>query len=499
MESESIPEILEEDEKGGVEYYDSREGWKTVEKGKLLKNSKRFASGLRELMNYYKVGGNVGIYMKPSPSEVMSIIGSIYSKKPVTIIPYSPLERKLDPYYPEKAECDVIITDKPDEVIEKSKAKIIITTIGEKQEIDGRRVIPINYVYSDPIKEKYEPDSPALLLFTSGTSADPKLVILTHRNISSNIKQTKPLLEYFNIKKGDKFYNSLPLYHSYGLTIGLLLPLSLGMSVTISNNLGYAEKELKETKPDVILQVPLFYYKLREGIEREIKKKLKTRFRDEILTSLVEKLLLKLPSVKRTIRNELGNPKLLVSGGAPINHKAKEFFESLGIRFLNGYGITEASPLIAVDKDGDGWLEPLEGIKLNVSNGVLTVEGPNVSPGYYKGDNIELLDTGDLVEMNGDKFKVVGRKKNVMVLDNGENVSPEKLEAALISKGIFARVVYEDGRIIAIVDPGLNEGKSEEDIKIAIREANKELLPHERIRSYRKEKLDLTPTMKIKR
>ena len=200
----------------------------------------------------------------------------------------------------------------------------------------------------------------------------------------------------------------------------------------------------------------------------------------------------KIPFVRNEIKKKLSNPHLLISGGAPIEKDLYKFFKYLGINFMNGYGITEASPVIAIDTDGTG-LHFLPGIKYKIEGRVLYVKGDNISRGYYKGEKIDWLNTGDIVEMNGKKFTIVGRKKNLLVFPNGEKIPAEKIEGMLLERGITSRVVEENGKVVAIVD------ELPKDPNKIRQEINEQLPFYARITEIKKGKIEMTPTGKIKR
>ena len=453
--------------------------WKEISASELAERAKKFYGGAQCLSK----GKSIGVFMSPGPHEAISVIAG-----GVTIFPFYFGSKKLDPYYVEKSEVHTIVTDSTPTTVETLKRlddtyTIISTDEKYKHDSGNLKIIPFEYVSGDcKGDENY-------MLFTSGTTGDSKLVILTQKNISKNIDQFEEFVDYYGAK-GKKIYNPLPWFHSYGLTIGVLGPLALGMQPIIGSGLKNVMSDLKETQPYGIIYVPLFYYKFKNEVEKSMDKKLNGT--PKFLRPLIKWFLYNTPGVKKKIRGELGNAKLLVSGGAAIDKDVKSFYRKFA-HLINGYGITEASPLIAVD-DGK-YFRFVKDINHEVVDGVLYVSGDNISPGYYKGDNIGWLDTGDIIVKHGNRFEIVGRKKNIIVLPNGENVSPEKIENKFQEFGYVAKVVEKGGKLVAIVDDRLSPIPAKEDLK----KINKELPIHERVSNVVKGEIDMTPTFKIKR
>ncbi len=453
--------------------------WKEISAFELANWAKKFYGGTQ----YLSKGKSVGVFMTPGLEEAISVISG-----GVTIFPFYFGKKKLDPYYVKKSKVRTIVTDSTPATIETLKrlgGKYTIISTDEKYKHDSGnlKIIPFEYVSGDcKGDENY-------MLFTSGTTGDSKLVILTQKNISKNIEQFEEFVDYYGAK-GKKIYNPLPWFHSYGLTIGVLGPLALGMQPIIGSGLKNVMPDIKENQPYGIIYVPLFYYKFKNEVEKSMDKKLKGT--PKFLRPFIKWFLYNTPAVKKKIRGELGNAKFLVSGGAAIDDDVKSFYRKFA-HFINGYGITEASPLIAVD-DGK-YFRFVKDIKYEIVGGVLYVSGDNISPGYYKGEKIDRLNTGDIVELHGNKFEIAGRKKNIIVLPNGENVSPEKIESKFMERDCVAKVVYTDKELVAIVDRNLSPLPTKEDLN----EINKELPIHERVSRVVEGKIDMTPTFKIKR
>ena len=309
-----------------------------------------------------------------------------------------------------------------------------------------------------------DPDAMALLVFTSGTTGKGKGVMLSQRNICSDLADVIPYID-FSVKT----LAVLPPHHTYGSSVSIFGQNSIGSNIYISSGIRYVSKELKDEKPGHICAVPLyletFYRKLTAGIKDSGKEGL-VRFLMKLSNGL-RKIGIDLRKAffqKSVLASFGGELNMLISGGAPINQEIIDTFDALGITVLNGYGITECAPLIAVNHNRfivDGSVGPvlhIDTIKINEPNedgeGEIYVKGPNVMLGYYKDEETtrEAFDeegyfkTGDYGKYD-EKTRVLsitGRKKNLIILSNGKNVYPEEIESDLIATpGLLEIVVYE--------------------------------------------------------
>ncbi len=306
-----------------------------------------------------------------------------------------------------------------------------------------------------------DPMKMSLLVFTSGTTGKGKGVMLSQNSILSNVADVIPYIDF-----SDKTVSVLPLHHTYGSTIMLLGHTMIGCEVYMSAGIRYVQKELKEQKPGHLVLVPLYL----ETFYRKIKANIK----DQGKEALVERTIkmsnaLRLVGIDRraqffgAIRAAFGgNVKTVITGGAPINPDIIDFFDAVGISTLNGYGITECSPLIAVNRSRNvvkgsvGNVIDMDTVKIADPNedgeGEIWVKGPNVMMGYYKNEQatVEAFEkgyfkTGDYGKLDRDNvLYITGRKKNLIILSNGKNVYPEEIENALIATpGVLDIIVYE--------------------------------------------------------
>ena len=380
---------------------------------------------------------------------------------------------------------------------------------------------------------KVGPETLAAIIFTSGTMGSSKAVMLTHGNLASNIIATS---KFVSIRNDDRCLSVLPLHHTYECTCGFLTALYQGASIYHAENLRRIPENLAETRATVVLGVPLLFETMYRRIEKGIREKGERKFRiAKGGASLTERFGL---SIRRRLFKPVhdrlgGNLRLLISGGAAMNPEVSRGFRDLGIQCIQGYGMTEASPLIAVNREADpkdkSVGKPVPGVEARIIAGEIAVRGPSVMLGYYKNrqateqtvENGWLL-TGDLGHIDKDGFLYVsGRKKSVVVTPNGKNVYPEELEVHLNDSRFIAESLVWGGpsadpaltEVQAIIVPdveALDEefGASEYDderiekaIAAEVKQVNRVLANYKRIRQFslRHEAFEKTTTRKIKR
>jgi len=389
-------------------------------------------------------------------------------------------------------------------------------------------------------------DDMAMLIYTSGTTGDPKGVILSHRNILGNIFS---LVQIELLREEEVLLSVLPLHHTLESTCGLLFPLCGGMTVVYARSRKSRDliEDIKNNGVTCMIAVPLLYEKMYNAVNKRIselpfpqKTALKSFY-------AISKLAWKLgPNIGRTLfkglRTKVGLEKvdIMVSGGAPLPRAVSEWFNLLGFAFLNGYGMTECSPVISVARPGEVRFEsagpPLPDVEIEIDNpspdgiGEIKVRGPNCTCGYL--DNpaatSELiregwLHTGDLGKMDKGHIYITGRKKNLIVSGGGKNIYPEEIEAELnLSPYILESIVFGRSRIKkageeiwAIIVPDLEQARPAGEIpdeisspkrirEIVEREiaaVNDRLADFKRIAQFeiRMEEFEKTSTRKIKR
>lgn len=371
-----------------------------------------------------------------------------------------------------------------------------------------------------------------IMLFTSGTTSLSKAVALSHKNICSNLMDLASTLD---VNSNDIFLSFLPLHHVFECTVGFLFAFYIGAQIVFCDGIRHIPENLKEYKVSVMASVPAIYERLFKIVRKQIEK---SGNLEEILIN-EEKHKNDTIEEKKEVFKEIhnmfgGNIKLFISGAASLDAKIEQKFRNLGFNIVQGYGLTETSPIVAVGnkkyhKIGSiGKAVPSVQVKLlNINdNGVgeLAVKGPNVMLEYYGNKEATKnvikdgwFSTGDLAKIDEEGYIFIcGRKKNVIVLKNGKNIYPEEMES-LINKEdgidesfIFGKPISEDPTNIKIFakivynkeffkDQKLEEIKKEISKKISA--INKSMPRYKSIRGIivSEEPLIKTTTNKIKR
>lgn len=296
------------------------------------------------------------------------------------------------------------------------------------------------------IEHEVDPYSMSILLFTSGTTSKSKAVMLNQNGIAVNVYNMQ-LVE--DIRDTDTNIAFLPFHHIFGST-AMIVMLACGVKTVFPDGLRYIQVNLKEYKVTVFVGVPLLVDKMYENIEKEIARQNKTKIIN--IAKKASNGLLKLHiDIRRKIFKQVidglgGEMRFVISGGAPLDKKTAKGFNELGIKLVQGYGLTETSPVIAAEtfnksKYGSVGV-PMKDMQVEIVNkdaegiGEIRVKGPNVMLGYYENEeatNAVLKDgwfyTGDLGYIDKDGFIfITGRRKDMIVLKNGKKVFPEELE-----------------------------------------------------------------------
>ncbi|MBR6960811.1 MAG: AMP-binding protein, partial [Clostridiales bacterium] len=314
----------------------------------------------------------------------------------------------------------------------------------------------------DYLDTPIDPDEMTILLFTSGTTAKSKAVMLCQRNICKNLEAMYSMVYIY---KDDVFFSVLPLHHTYECTCGFLGQIYRGSTNAICEGLKYITSNIKEAKPTCVLMVPvmleMFYKAIMKKVNEDPKKakKLKTGIK-------LSRFLMKLHiDVRKKLFKDIhevfgGRMRLIILGGAPVNPDMLQFFQDIGFLCIQGYGLTECAPILALNRDVDFKNNaaglPLPGCEVKVLNpdedgiGEFIGKGDNVFLGYYKDpeataaalDADGYYHTGDLGYIDKDGFCIItGRKKNVIIAKNGKNVFPEEIEYLLSQSPYVAESV----------------------------------------------------------
>ena len=290
-----------------------------------------------------------------------------------------------------------------------------------------------------------DPDELRILLFTSGTTGNAKGVCLSQRNICSNILSIYGIVK---VRRSDLFFSVLPLHHTYECTIGFLLPIYSGASISHCEGLRYIAKNMQEFHPSVILCVPLLLENVHKNIVKNMNKTLPDKYKKRNnenpyydLPFIIKKI------VRNKVKNTLGGRlRVFIVGAAAANPEIVADFRALHLNTLQGYGLTECSPLVAGNTDffqkDDSCGLPIPNVEYKIENpndegiGEIIVKGPNVMLGYYEDEEKTkqtIIDgwfhTGDLgkIDENGYLY-ITGRCKSVIVTKNGKNIYPEEVE-----------------------------------------------------------------------
>ena len=337
----------------------------------------------------------------------------------------------------------------------------------------------------------------AVLASTSGTDGKMKGVMLSQYNVITNIRGT---LEN-NILKNPTFA-FLPMNHTYGFNPCMLATIYNGTTLCLNLKIKYLLRDLKTFNPFFFGAVPMVIEGIYDGIIREVKKqnKEKTFYRAIKICKFFRKFKIDLRHVffGKLICKNL---RLVVNGGAPLNADYVNKFDEIGITILNGYGLTECSPTIAVSRTGNNVVGSAGTIMKNIDvkiaeDGEILVKGPCVMLGYYKNEEATnavmrdgYLATGDIGRTDGKVIFVTGRKKNLIILENGKNVPPELLESKINSipyvkeSIVVSRKVNERSNVLYAIIV-LHEPEKEEFLKDDIALINKDLPSYMQITDF---------------
>lgn len=388
------------------------------------------------------------------------------------------------------------------------------------------------------LNAKINADEMGIMLFTSGTTAASKAVMLSQKNIITNIKD---IGKAFKLNENSVFLSFLPLHHVFECTVGFLYPVSIGACLCFCEGVKHMADNIKEFKITAMISVPavfdIIYRKVMKSIEKKgklptVKKGIKiSHFLLKLKIDLRQKLF-------HEIHENLGEDlNLIVTGGAALDPETEKGFFDLGFDLMQGYGLTETSPVIAAETPGQRRIgsigKKFESVEVKINNpdedgvGELMAKGPSIMLGYYENEEAtrEALEpdgwfhTGDLAKIDKDGYIYIsGRKKSVIVLNNGKNVFPEEIETLLNKvEGIKESMVYEkkeeDGDIKVCVKivydkeliNELYNIEGEENIREflweKVKEINKLMPKYKYVREMiiTEEELIKTTTLKIKR
>lgn len=431
----------------------------------LIRTSKYFSS----LLNIEKEEKAV-LFMENRPEFICSFFG-MWNCKGIPV--------NIDAGY-KAEELEYVLNDSEPKYIFTSNKNL--KTAEEAVKLSGKNikiinvdeiVVPENFEVDEYVIYSPEPEDIGVLLYTSGTTGNPKGVMLTFDNLLSNVDA---ITEIKLATPADRVLALLPYHHVLPLSINLLMAIHIGTLVVIIDELSAQaiQEALREYKITIVVGVPRLWEMIHKGIMGKIKadkkaltmfnlcKKLKCEFLSKIIFKKVHEAL-------------GGNIRFLVSGGAKIEPSIIEDFKALGIKVLEGYGLTETSPIIAFNRPEDVHIGTvgiaIPGVNVRIAeDGELIVKGRNVMKGYYKKPEAtkEAIDdkgwfhTGDLGKIEDGYISIVGRKKEMIVLSNGKNINPADIENEIF-KGTDLicdiAVVEHKNHLLALVYPDFDKVK----------------------------------------
>ena len=480
-------------------------------------------NGYAWVVSYMAVVSGVGVVVpvdRELPAEEFANIVSISDAG--AILCSDAVARKL---------ADVSFGDKTPQILLFSELPALIES--------GRSAI--NRGVGELFETEIDPEAMAVLLFTSGTTGVSKGVMLSNTNITYDIAETARLVD---VDDRDTFFSVLPLHHTYECTIGFLGALYLGATVAFCESLGRIVKNLSEVKPTVMIAVPLLLETLYKKINNEIAKRgMEKKVRAAIkATDFLRPASLAMAAKKKIFadihRMLGGNLRLLVSGGAPIDPKILDGLNALGLRSIQGYGLTECSPLVTVNPT---WAPRSASAGVSIPSGTVDIynvqedgtgeiryKGKNVMLGYYNMPELtaevkrgDWFYTGDLGYLDDDGYLyITGRKKNVIVTAGGKNIFPEELETYLgrncfVSEAVVVGFINDSKRdydLVAVIHPDYDVFREtygdnftltdvERELTAALDEVNSIVQPYKRMEMFviRETAFEKNSSRKIKR
>lgn len=447
--------------KEAVIYKDKEYSYKDI-----IKTAKYFSS----LIEMKKNEDKAVIFMENRPEFICSFFG-IWNSRGIPV--------NIDAGYTAE-ELEYILTDAEPKYIFTSEKNL--KTAEEAVKLSGKEIkiinvenvsVPENFQVDEYVIHSPETEDTGVLLYTSGTTGKPKGVVLTFDNLMSNVDA---ITEIKLATPQDRVLALLPYHHVLPLSINLLMAIHIGTLIVINDELSAQaiQGALKKYKITIVVGVPRLWEMIHKGIMTKIKEN-RTALKMFNLCRKINSQTLSRIIFKKVHEGLGGNIRFLVSGGAKIEPSILEDFKVLGIKVLEGYGLTETSPIIAFNRPDDihigtvGTTIPGVSAKL-ADDGEVIVKGRNVMKGYYKKPDAtqEVIDdrgwfhTGDLGKIEDGYISIVGRKKEMIVLSNGKNINPADIENE-ISKGTDLihdiAVVEHNNHLLALVYPDFDKVK----------------------------------------
>lgn len=548
--------------------------WIGISYRELRERVRNFAMGLMSLG--LKRGDMVGLLSENRPEWVISDL-AILSIGCVGVPMYPSSTANTIEYIMNDSECKAIIVsnklqlNKVKKIASNVKSLKNIIVLNEKDLEEGvysfQQILNMGKDNSHKLEDKLEeeirktnPDDLATLIYTSGTTGEPKGVMLTHNNFVSNVKAA---LQVIPADQNDIFLSFLPLSHSFERMAGYYTAFSAGCMIVYAESIDTVAENLKEIKPTIMTSVPRLFERIHGRIMKNVdnspptkqkifywaldvgKKYAQARRSSKLSPILKAKYKLAEKLVFNKIRQATGGRlRFFVSGGAALPKEIGEFFEAMGILIIEGYGLTESSPVISCNRVDDykfGTVgKPLPGVEVKIGeDGEILARGPNIMKGYYKNkkatdeaiDKDGWLHTGDIGEFDKQGFlRITDRKKHLFKTSGGKYIAPQQLESLFTrSKFIDQFVLIGDNKtfLSALITPDFEAIKEYADahkivydrvedlahnpeiyklIEKDIQTLQRNLASYERIRKFvildkpfTIEDGELTPTLKVRR
>ena len=501
-----------------------------------------------EISRYIKKGDRCLLISENRPEWMISDL-SIMLSEGITVPAYTTyVERDYEYIIDDCTPTVLIISDKTQylkvkNIIPKKKfiKKIIFFDVIE--EFEQELHVNINQIFANKnfnslnfSELKIQRKDVACIIYTSGTQGNPKGVVLSHGGILNNCEGALGLLKEF-VSKKPKFLTWLPLSHSYEHTVQFV-QIVVGAQVFYAESIEKLIKNMGNCSPEIMTAVPRFYQNLHQKINTNFSKatgikkflinqtiKLGNKKLNRVQFSLIESLINFVCDllVRKKIKEQFGgNLKAFISGGGALDKEVGFFLNAIGLPTLQGYGLTETSPVVSCNSINEIRVEtvgkPFRGNLVKIANdGEILVKGENVMLGYWNNEeetNKVLkngwLSTGDIGEFDGEFLKITDRKKDIIITPGGDNISPIKIESDLNkSNYIEQSLVYGDNKpylVCLIVLSSEYKNIKNEEIKIEIEKINKNLSKIEKIKKFfviknqfTIENNMMTPTLKLKR
>ncbi|MDA9995913.1 long-chain fatty acid--CoA ligase [Candidatus Pelagibacter sp.] len=501
-----------------------------------------------EISKYIKKGDRCLLISENRPEWMISDL-SIMLSGGITVPAYTTYtERDYEYIIDDCSPTVLIISDKTQylkikNIIPEKKfiKKIIFFDVIE--EFNQELHININHIFENKnfslinfSELKIQRKDVACIIYTSGTQGNPKGVVLSHGGILNNCEGALGLLKEF-VSKKPKFLTWLPLSHSYEHTVQFV-QIVVGAQVFYAESIEKLIKNMGNCSPEIMTAVPRFYQNLHQKINTNFSKakgikkflinqtiKLGNKKLNREPFSLIESLINFVCDllVRKKIKEQFGgNLKAFISGGGALDKEVGCFLNAIGLPTLQGYGLTETSPVVSCNSINEIKVEtvgkPFRGNLVKIANdGEILVKGENVMLGYWNNEeetnkvlNNGWLSTGDIGEFDGEFLKITDRKKNIIITPGGDNISPTKIESDLNKSDFIEQsLVYGDNKpylVCLIVLNSEYKNIKNEEIQKEIEKINKNLSKIEKIKKYfiiknqfTIENNMMTPTLKLKR